>query len=170
MVTGKLPNELLEEVVLKYITHRRDDIIAGAAVGLDNALVDLGDNVAILSTDPITGAVKDIGNLAVHVSCNDVSASGGTPIGILMTILVPSEASHEDIERIMKDAGETARELDVEIIGGHTEVTDAVNKVVISTTVIGKIKKDKIQSLDKIRIGDKVLMTKSTGLKGPLSF
>lgn len=166
MVTGKLPNELLEEVVLKYITHRRDDIIAGAAVGLDNALVDLGDNVAILSTDPITGAVKDIGKLAVHVSCNDVSASGGTPIGILMTILVPPEASHEDIERIMKDAGETARELDVEIIGGHTEVTDAVNKVVISTTVIGKIKKDKIQSLDKIRIGDKVLMTKSTGLEG----
>lgn len=166
MVTGKLPNDLLEKIVLKYITHKREDIITGAAVGEDNALMDFGEEVAILSTDPITGAVNDIGKLAVHVSCNDVATSGGTPIGLLLTILVPPECTYEDIERIMKDAGETARKLDVEIMGGHTEVTDAVNKVVISTTVIGKIKKDKLQSLDKISIGDKVLMSKSTAVEG----
>lgn len=166
MVTGKLPNDLLEKIVLKYITHKREDIITGAAVGEDNALMDFGEEVAILSTDPITGAVNDIGKLAVHVSCNDVATSGGTPIGLLLTILVPPECTYEDIERIMKDAGETARKLDVEIMGGHTEVTDAVNKVVISTTVIGKIKKNKLQSLDKISIGDKVLMSKSAAVEG----
>lgn len=166
MVTGKLPNDLLEEIVLKYITHKRKDIITGAAVGEDNALVDFGEEVAILSTDPITGAVNDIGKLAVHVSCNDVATSGGTPIGLLLTILVPPESTYEDIERIMKDAGETAKELDVEIIGGHTEVTDAVNKVVISTTVIGKIKKDKLKCVEKINIGDKILMSKSSAIEG----
>lgn len=166
MVTGKLPNDLLEKIVLKYITHKKDDIIAGAAVGLDNALVDFGDEVAILSTDPITGAVKGIGSLAVNISCNDVSTSGGTPIGLLLTILAPPETTHEDIEHIMKDAGETAKELDVEIMGGHTEITDAVNKIVVSTTVIGKIKKDKLQSIDKINIGDKILMSKNTAIEG----
>lgn len=166
MVTGKLPNDLLEEIVLKYITHKRKDIITGAAVGLDNALVDFGDQVAILSTDPITGAVKDIGKLAVHVSCNDVSASGGRPIGLLMTILAPPETTEEDIKRIMKDAGETSKELDVEIIGGHTEITEAVNKIVISTTVIGKLKKDRIQKLDEIKVGYKVLMSKFAGIEG----
>lgn len=166
MVTGKLPNHLLEDIVLKYIKHKRDDILTGAAVGQDNALVDFGDEVAILSTDPITGAVKDIGKLAVHVSCNDVSTSGGKPIGLLITILAPPETSYEDIERIMKDAGDTAEELDVEIMGGHTEVTDAVNKIVISTTVIGKIKKDKLQSIENIDLGDKILMTKTTAIEG----
>lgn len=166
MVTGKLPNHLLEDIVLKYITHKRDDILAGAAVGYDNALVDFGDEVAILSTDPITGAVNDIGRLAVHVSCNDVSTSGGTPIGLLITILAPPEITYEDIETIMRDAGETAEELDVEIMGGHTEITDAVNKIVISTTVIGKIKKDKLQSIENIKVGDKILMTKTTAIEG----
>ena len=166
MVTGKLPNDLLEKIVLKYITHKKDDIITGAAVGEDNALVDFGDEVAILSTDPITGAINNIGKIAVHVSCNDVSTSGGTPIGLLLTILAPPETTYEDIERIMKDAGETAEELDVEIMGGHTEITDAVNKVVISTTVIGKINKDKLQIIDKISVGDKILMSKSTAIEG----
>ncbi|NLY44913.1 MAG: AIR synthase [Tissierella sp.] len=166
MVTGKLPNDLLEKIVLKYITHKREDIITGAAVGEDNALVDFGDEVGILSTDPITGAINDIGKLAVHVSCNDVATSGGTPIGLLLTILAPPETTYADIERIMKDAGETAEKLDVEIMGGHTEITDAVNKIVISTTVIGKIKKDKLQIIDKINVGDKILMSKSAAIEG----
>lgn len=166
MVTGKLSNDLLEKIVLKYITHKRDDIITGAAVGVDNALVDFGDEVAILSTDPITGALKDIGKLAVHVSCNDVSTSGGTPIGLLLTILAPPENTYEDIETIMKDAGETAEKLGVEIMGGHTEITDAVNKIIVSTTVIGKIKKNKLQSVDNIKVGDKILMSKTAAIEG----
>lgn len=166
MVTGKLSNELLEKIVLKYITHKRDDILAGAAIGYDNALVDFGDEVAILSTDPITGALHDIGKLAVHVSCNDVSTSGGTPIGILITILAPPETRHEDIEMIMKDVSGTAGRLDVEIMGGHTEITDAVNKIVISTTVIGKIKKERLQVIGNIQVGDKLLMTKTAGIEG----
>lgn len=141
MVTGKLPNDLLEDIVFKYIKHKRKDILTGAAVGEDNALVDFGDDVAVLSTDPITGAVNDIGSLAVNISCNDISTSGGEPIGLLMTILAPPETTYEDIESIMKDAGETAQSLNVEIMGGHTEITDAVNKIVVSTTAIGRVKK-----------------------------
>ncbi len=166
LVTGKLSNDLLEDLVFKYITYKRKDIITGAAVGEDNALVDFGDEVAILSTDPITGAVNGIGSLAVNISCNDVSTSGSEPIGLLITILAPPETTYEDIEQIMKDAGETAAKLNVEIMGGHTEITDAVNKIVISTTAIGKIKKRKLQNSNNIKVGDKVLMTKSTGIEG----
>lgn len=166
MVSGKLPNDLLENLVFKYIKHKRKDIITGAAVGEDNALVDFGDEVAILSTDPITGAINDIGKLAVQISCNDISTSGGEPIGLLITILAPGDTEYEDIERIMKDAGDTAAKLDVEIMGGHTEITDAVNKVVISTTAIGKINKKNLQKIKDIKVGDKVLMTKLAGLEG----
>ena len=166
MITGKLPNDLLEEKVFKYIKHTREEILTGASVGEDNALVDFGEEVAVLSTDPITGAVKDIGRLAIEISVNDVSTSGGEALGVLMTILAPRGTSYEDIELIMKDAGETAERLDVEIMGGHTEITDAVNKVVISTTVIGKIKKKDILKIEEIKKGDKVLITKSIGIEG----
>lgn len=166
MVTGKLPNDLLEDIVFKYIKHKRKDIITGAAVGEDNALVDFGDEVAVLSTDPITGAVNNIGSLAVNISCNDIATSGGEPVGLLMTILAPPETTYEDIEKIMKDAGETATKLNVEIMGGHTEITDAVNKVVVSTTAIGKIKKKNLQKIKDIKVGDKVIITKSAGIEG----
>lgn len=166
MVTGKLPNDLLEDIVFKYIKHKRKDILTGAAVGEDNALVDFGDDVAVLSTDPITGAVNDIGSLAVNISCNDISTSGGEPIGLLMTILAPPETTYEDIESIMKDAGETAQSLNVEIMGGHTEITDAVNKIVVSTTAIGRVKKKNLQRTENINVGDKVLISKWAGIEG----
>lgn len=166
MITGKLPNDLLEEMVFKYIKHKRKEVLTGASVGEDNALVDFGEEVAVLSTDPITGATNDIGRLSIEISVNDVSTSGGEPIGVLMTVLAPKGTSYEDIEYIMKDAGEAAERLDVEIMGGHTEITDAVNRVVISTTVIGKIRKEDILKLEDIKKGYKVLMTKSTGIEG----
>lgn len=166
MITGKLPNDLLEEKVFKYIKHTRNEILTGASVGEDNALVDFGKEVAVLSTDPITGATKDIGRLAIEISVNDVSTSGGEAVGVLMTVLAPRGTSYEDIELIMKDAGETAERLDVEIMGGHTEITDAVNTVVISTTVVGKVKKKDILKIDEIKKGYKVLITKSIGVEG----
>ena len=166
MITGKLPNNLLEDIIFKHIKYKRKEILTGAGVGEDNALVDFGENVAILSTDPITGAVNDIGRLSIEVSVNEVSASGGEAIGALMTILAPRGTRHSELEHIMKDAGEAASRLDVEIMGGHTEITDAVNKIVISTTVIGKIKKIDMPKIKDIKKGYKVLMTKSTGIEG----
>ncbi|WP_353093241.1 AIR synthase family protein [Tissierella praeacuta] len=166
MEIGKLPNDVLEKIVLSNITNKRKEVLVRAAVGEDNAIIDLGNNLCVMSTDPITGATKDIGRLAVHISCNDVSTSGAEPIGILITILAPPDTTEEDIENIMKDAGEVAKEINVEIVGGHTEITDAVNRIVLSTTVIGKQSKEKLPDSRKINIGDKILITKYAGIEG----
>ena len=114
----------------------------------------------------ITGATKDIGSLAIHISCNDVAASGSEPIGVLLTILAPPETTEKDIENIMIDAGKAAKEINIEIMGGHTEITNAVNRVVINTTVIGKQDKAKLLNPKEIEIGDKVLITKYAGIEG----
>lgn len=166
LATGKLSNDLLNELVFKNIKHRKDEVIMGAEVGEDNALVDFGEDIAVLSTDPITGAAKDIGKLAIEISVNDVSASGAEALGVLITILVPTNTEPKDIETIMEDAGKAAETLDIEIMGGHTEVTDAVNKVVVSTTVLGKMKKEHMLKRENVKIGDKILVTKSMGIEG----
>jgi len=163
---GKLPNHLLEEIVFKNIKNRRKEVLVGAAIGEDNAIIDFGDEICALSTDPITGTTKHIGKLAVYISCNDVSSSGAEPIGIMLTILAPPTVTEKDIETIMKEAGEAAKELNVEIIGGHTEITDAVNRVVVSSTVIGKQKKENMIHSKKAKVGDKILMTKYAAIEG----
>jgi hydrogenase expression/formation protein HypE len=137
-----------------------------AAVGEDNAIIDFGEEVCVMSTDPITGATKDIGKLAIHISCNDVASSGAEPIGVLLTILAPPSTTEEDIEKIMRDAGQASEEINIEIMGGHTEITDAVNRIIINTTVVGKQLKNKLPDYNEIEIGDKVLITKYAGIEG----
>lgn len=166
MEVGKLPNEILEKIVIANIKNKREEVLVRAAVGEDTAIIDFGEDVCVMSTDPITGAKKDIGRLAVHISCNDVATSGAEPIGVLLTILAPPNTREEDLEEIMKDAGRASEEINVEIVGGHTEITDAVNRIVISTTVLGKQAREKLPNSKAIKDGDKVLITKYAGIEG----
>lgn len=166
MEIGKLPNDVLEKIVIYNIKNKRKEVLVRAGVGEDSAVIDFGDQVCVMSTDPITGATKDIGSLAIHISCNDVAASGAEPIGVLLTILAPPETTEKDIENIMIDAGKAAKEINIEIMGGHTEITNAVNRIVINTTVIGKQDKVKLLNPKDIEVGDKVMITKYAGIEG----
>ena len=166
MEIGKLPNDLLEKIIISNIKTKRKEVLVGSGVGKDSAVIDLGEEVCVMSTDPITGATEGIGGLAIHISCNDVAASGAEPIGVLITILAPPKTTEKDIEKIMIQAGEAAKEINIEIMGGHTEITDAVNRIIISTTVIGKQDKKNLPNPKEINIGDKVLMTKYAGIEG----
>lgn len=166
MEIGKVPNNVLEKIVFSNIKYKREEVLTRPSVGEDCGVIDFGKYACVVSTDPITGASENIGRLAVHISCNDVASNGADPLGLLMTILAPEGTTEQDLEKIMKDAGETAAGLKVEIIGGHTEITSAVNKIIISTTVIGKQLKSNVLDSKKVKVGDKVLMTKSAGLEG----
>lgn len=141
MEIGKLPNKLLEEIIISNIKTRRDEVIERAGVGKDCAVIDYDDKYCVISSDPITGASENIGKIAVNVACNDIGAAGAEPNALLMTILAPKGTSQDEVERIMKEANEAAGMINVEIVGGHTEITDAVNKIVLSLTALGKKKK-----------------------------
>jgi hydrogenase expression/formation protein HypE len=166
MKEGKIPSELLRELVFNNIKVKHEDVILGPEIGEDCTTIEFGDYACVLSTDPITGAEKGIGALAVHISCNDVASSGVKPIAILITIMAPLSTTEDDIRIIMKDAGDAAALLNVEIAGGHTEITSAVNKVIVSTTALGKVLKNKIVKTSGAKIGDDVVMTKYAGLEG----
>lgn len=166
MKEGKIPPELLKSLVFNNIKVKSKEVIMRPEIGEDCAAIDFGSYACVLSTDPITGAEKGAGTLAIHVSCNDIATSGVRPVGIMVTILAPPTATKEDIGRVMEEAGEAAAVLGVEIIGGHTEITGAVNRIVISTTAVGKVLKDRIVRSSGAQTGDDVIMTKWAGLEG----
>ena len=166
MKAGKLDSELLKEIVFKHIKLNRKEVLVRPAIGEDCAVVDFGEEACVLSTDPITGAVNEVGRLSVHISCNDIASSGTEPIGIMLTIMVPEGTTEEQIEEIMRQASEEAERLNVEIIGGHTEITNAVNKTVIVSTAIGKNQKEKLVKKSPVKPGDAIILTKYAGLEG----
>ncbi len=166
---GKIPPQILERLVLNPVTHtkvHRADIVVRPKTGEDCSAMDPGGEMCVFSTDPITGATRDVGYLAVHVNCNDVFSAGAEPVGILMTVLLPPQSEESMLEELMAGTLQAAAELGIEVLGGHTEVTDAVTKPVISATVIGKTKDRKMVCTGGAEIGQDVIMTKWAGLEG----
>ena len=166
MKIGKLNNDQLKSIIMDSIQYRREDVVLRSGIGEDCAGVRYGDEVCLLTTDPITGAASEVGKLAVHISCNDIASNGAAPIAILLTILAPESTTEEDLKLIMTQAHEEASKLNVEIVGGHTEITSAVNRIVVSSTAIGKQKLDELFSNNGIKEGDLLVMTKTAGLEG----
>lgn len=166
MEIGKLKTDLLEKYIFNKLVSNREEVIMGGGTGLDNAVMDFGGDLIVASTDPITGASKNLGSLAINISVNDVSCQCADPVGILMTLLIPPSANLDDLKEIVDDATRTAAELNVDIVGGHTEVTDAVNKIVISTTVIGRVNKKRRPDLKTVKAGDVLAVSKYLGIEG----
>lgn len=171
MNIGKLPNSLLEKIVIDPINNHsvnRKEVLLKPSIGEDCAALNLGENICLLSTDPITGAVADIGKLAVNINTNDIASSGGEPIGLMVTALLPASITEEEISHIITDLYKEAEKVNVAILGGHTEITDAVNKPVLSCTVVGKT--NKLIPSGGAKIGDSVIMTKYAAMEGTSIF
>lgn len=164
MKIGKLPNDILKNEIISKLNINNKNVLIGPSVGEDCSVLDFGEEKCVLTTDPITGATKDIGALSVHISCNDIASSGVMPIGVMVTLLVPPKCELDDIKRIMEDISITCNDLDISVLGGHTEVTDAVNKIIISITAIGKGKN--VVKTGGAKVNDDIIVTGYAGLEG----
>ena len=166
MKIGKLTNEELKAHVLDRLSSPKSRVIEGPGVGADCAVLDLDGDVCVLSSDPITGTDRDIGVIALNVACNDIAAAGATPVGVMVTLLIPQSATMDELDAIMEDIVKTADTLSIDVLGGHTEVTDAVVRTVASVTAIGKKSAQSIKNTPRPMEGDSIIMTKSIGLEG----
>ena len=164
--TGKLDSRLLEKIVFDNIKLRRDEVITRPGIGEDCAVIDYGDYECVMSTDPITAAIDEIGRLSVHISCNDIASNGVEPVGIMLAVLLPEGTTEEQIDAMMKQAGQASEELNVEIIGGHTEITPVVKQPVIISTAVGRGPKNGSQSAEDMKPGDYIMITKQAGMEG----
>ena len=164
--TGKLDSDLLRRIVFDKIRYRNEDVKVRPGIGEDCAVIGFGDYDCVMSTDPISSAVEDIGRLCIHITCNDIASNGVRPLGIMLTVMLPEGTTEEDVERIMSQASETAAALEVEIVGGHTEITPAVRQPVIVSTAVGKTLQGASQSGNDMQAGDLIMITKSCGLEG----
>ncbi len=163
--TGKLDSDLLKSLIFGKIRYRNDDVKVRPGIGEDCAVVGFGEYDCIMSTDPITGTVQYIGRLAVHVTANDLAASGAEPVGIMLTALLPPETEEEAIRRMVQDAEAVCKELDMEILGGHTEITDVVKQPVLTASGIGFAPEGQLLDPQNVRPGDHLILSKWIGLE-----
>ncbi|RKX78356.1 MAG: hypothetical protein DRP87_06550 [Spirochaetes bacterium] len=164
---GKLPNYLLEEY-LSGLPVFSEEMILSPAVGEDTAAVSLeGDSdVLVMKSDPVTFVAKKAGYYAVMINANDLATSGAKPRWFLATLLFPPETAPFQIRDILLELGARLKEHGIILCGGHTEITDAVTRPVVSGTLLGTVARNKLLKKTDMQEGDKILLTKSAGLEG----
>ena len=165
MRIGKLENSELEALILSKFKHIRPEALTVPRVGEDCAALDVSDDLVVLSMDPITSAGgKSLGLLSVHVNCNDAICMGAEPVGLMVTLLLPPDYPAEGIGRIADDLAAAAQAAQVDILGGHTEFTDAVTRPITCTSVVARMPKGR--KLPGLQAGDDLVMTKTAALEG----
>lgn len=166
MQIGKLTNKQLEDLVLSRLPSLSSSTVVGAGIGADCAWLKSEEGMIVTSSDPITAGGNCAGTLAVSVSCNDIAACGVRPTGILLVLIAPPKAEEEDIINIVEQASSEAKRLGVDIVGGHTEVSDVVNDFVVISTAIGNVSKNDPVIKGKASAGDSLIITKTCGIEG----
>jgi len=163
---GKLRAETLQAI---FDTHPTKDprVVVGPRVGEDAAVIDMGDRYLVATTDPITFATAEIAWYALQVNANDVAVRGARPRWFLATLLLPEgKTSDASVETLFAELHAACDELDVALVGGHTEIAHGLDRPIVIGTMLGEVEKAKLVTTGGARVGDAVVLTKGVPLEG----
>jgi len=163
---GKVPVDVLQSVIFKNLGSKRKEVVLGPHVGIDGAIVEVGNRVMITSMDPITGAMERIGWLAVNVNANDIATFGIRPAFFSSCILLPEHTEEKTIETLCKQMDTAAKKLEIAIIGGHSETTPGITRPVIIGSAVGISEKNRYVTSGGAKAGDTLILTKGVGVEG----
>ena len=163
---GKLDMHLLTRLLQSY-TLIDERVAIGPKVGEDAAVLDFGDRYLVAKINPITFATEEIGWYLVNVCVNNMVVRGVRPRWMLNTILLPEgKTTAEMVEQIFRQIYQACSEVDVLIIGGHTEVTFGLDRPLAVGCLIGEIERQRLIPTGGAQPGDTVLVTKSLAIEG----
>jgi hydrogenase expression/formation protein HypE len=163
---GKIPIDILKEVVFKNLGANRKEVILGPAAGVDGAVIDMGAKDAIVSMDPITGAVERVGWEAIIINANDVATFGVEPAFFFSCIMLPEGVDSKIIENISAQMDAAAKEIGVAIVGGHCEITPTIKSPIVVGCIMGLTEKGRYVTAAGAKASDKLILTKSAGIEG----
>jgi hydrogenase expression/formation protein HypE len=107
-----------------------------------------------------------LGWLAVNVSANDVATCGVQPRWFTPCMLLPKSSKEELIEKICSQMDKAAHQLNVAIIGGHCEITPGLEQPIVTGCSVGVAEHGEYVTSSGAKIGNKIIMTKGTGIEG----
>ena len=170
---GEIMQDLISDIILGNIKNKKVDGGVGLDELDDGASIPLGDYEIIISTDshtihPIFFPGGDIGKISMAGTVNDVSVMGAKPLAIASAMVLSEGFLSDDLENIVKSMDAISREVDVAIVTGDTKVMekDKLDKIIITTTGIGIVKKGEVKRDSNLKVGDKIILTGSVGDHG----
>lgn len=140
------------------------------AAGDDAAVVDLGAEVLLISTDMMTEGIdfdlsyfplKHLGYKAVVRGANDIIAMNARPEQLVVALGVSAKISVEALDELYEGMEQAAKELGVDIVGGDT--TASMNGLIITITATGRAKKEDVVYRSEAKEHDLICITSNLG-------
>lgn len=164
---GRITKELIENLFFKYFSN---EVLLQAD---DAARVVTETKQVAFTTDsfvvkPLFFPGGDIGKLAICGTVNDLAVSGAEPKFISCGFIIEEGFEERDLEEIVNSMAFWAKEAGVKIVAGDTKVVEKgkADGLFINTSGIGIFKGDVVLGRDKIRVGDKLIITGQIGDHG----
>ncbi len=163
---GKFPGDLLS-AFLEQLFFEDPSVLIAPGIGEDTAAVDIdGEEVLVLKSDPITFVSEGIGYYTVLINANDIATSGARPRWFLASLLFPTGVTPLAVLQVMNELKETCQKWAITLCGGHTEITNAVTRPVVTGMLAGTIEKSALIDKRQMQKGDQVLLTKRIAIEG----
>lgn len=158
---------LIERIQQKFNLQNPSSV---KGIGDDAAVLDAGESYRLVSTDLLAEHVhfdlaytplQHLGYKAVSVNVSDIAAMNGKAEQIVVSIALSNRFSIEAVDALYEGIHAACQHYNVDLVGGDT--TSSRSGLIISITVIGSVKKDKIAYRSGARPGDIICVTGDLG-------
>ncbi|MBU2635296.1 AIR synthase family protein [Patescibacteria group bacterium] len=166
---GKIDPRFFNEIIYPRLGADNSSIIVKPQHGVDFGVVDLGDNVLVVSTDPFFIAPslgwEKATWFAVHILASDVAVSGIKPKYFAIDLNLPPEMNEEILKTIWTTVDRECKELGISVVTGHTARYAGCNYPMVGgATMFGIDSKEKL-IIPKANVGDKVIISKGPAVE-----
>jgi hydrogenase expression/formation protein HypE len=133
---GKITPEFFQRVIYPSLGAKRNEVLVGPAVGVDNGVVNVGGGqVLIATTDPLSYipelGVKDSAWLSIHSIASDIATSGFRPQYAIFDFNLPASLAYQDFESYWNALSQECKNLGIAIVGGHTGRFEGIDSTII---------------------------------------
>ncbi|MEX2597608.1 MAG: selenide, water dikinase SelD [Salibacteraceae bacterium] len=157
----------LEKILRNVKTNSKDfNVLVGNQQGDDAAVIDIGNDLAIISTTdffmPIVDNALDFGKISAANAISDIYAMGGKPISALAILGWPIEKLGTDSAgEVMKGAASICGQANIALAGGHSIEN---KEPFFGLSVNGIIQHKHIKTNQGAQPGDRLFITKPIGV------
>jgi hydrogenase expression/formation protein HypE len=160
--------QLIEELFVPALANPHLDTSVDAVtlpVPADQELLVTTDGFTV---KPLEFPGGNIGSLAVHGTVNDLAVSGATPRFITLSAFLEEGLEVVQLRRVIDAVGRAARDCGVAVVAGDTKVVGRgdCDGIYLATTGLGFRPQGMRLALDRVRAGDRILVSGTIGDHG----
>ncbi len=166
---GKIHPEFFNKVIYPKLGKGCSSVIVKPQHGVDFGVIDLGDDVMVLSTDPFYIA-KELGMekatwFAVHIIASDVAVSGISPEYLSIDLNLPPEMTEDELTRMWDAVDSECKKLGITVVTGHTARYAGCNYPMVGgATMFGIDKKERL-IIPNAHAGDAIIVSKGPAIE-----